>query len=248
MLKQIFLPHISPINHFSRLFLTYSQVDLSLFCKGFRHKAWVWLISWVRVSLRKSIRRIQPLTFGFQTTVKNKDIFSQDTVINTAPSCFGILEEMNLQVWFYESSSFSQLFACCYVLSGMNACVNQREQYSCQCFRYNSQNSRFLILPLSEKSHKTKPAEASLSPVQSAAETFPHFLLFSFCHPLPRGQLGPKPIALEKPEHNTWVEGHSLIWPSPFLLGNLTLKEKPPKYLKSSEMQQTSQKRSKLLK
>lgn len=158
MLKQIFLPHISPINHFSRLFLTYSQVELSLFCKGFRHKAWVWLISWVRVSLRKSIRRIQPLTFGFQTTVKNKDIFSQDTVINTAPSCFGILEEMNLQVWFYESSSFSQLFACCYVLSGMNACVNQREQYSCQCFRYNSQN-RFLILPLSEKSHKTKPAE-----------------------------------------------------------------------------------------
>lgn len=164
----------------SRLFLTYSQVELILFCKGFRHKAWMQLISWVRFSPRKSLRRIQPLTFGFQTTMKNKDIFSQDTAINTAPSCFGILEEMNLQVWFYESSSFSQLFACCYVLSGMNACVNQRGQYSCQCFRYNSQNSRFLILPLSEKSHKTKPAKASPSPVQSAAETFPYFLLFSF--------------------------------------------------------------------
>lgn len=131
-------------------FLTHSQVELILFCKGFWHKAWIWLISWVRFSLRKSIGRIQPLTFGFQTAMKNKDIFSQDNkVINTAPSRFGFLEEINLQVSFYERSSFFMAF-CLLLCTIRNECMCKlggHTQYPCQCFRYNSQNSRFLILP-----------------------------------------------------------------------------------------------------
>jgi len=115
-------------------------------------------MSWARFSLRKNIGRIQPLTFGFQTAIKNKDIFSQDNeVINTAPPCFGFLKEMNLQVLFYERSSFSWLFTCCYVLSGIQACINQEGgQYPCQCFRYNSQNSRFLIVPFHRSSSELK--------------------------------------------------------------------------------------------
>lgn len=120
--------NFSPINHlspgFSHIFQSWAH---PFFSKGFWQKAWIWSISCVRFSLRKGIGRIQPLTFGFQTTMKNKDFFSQDNkVTNTAPSHFGFLEEMNWQVSFYERSSFSQLSACCYVPSGMNVCINWR--------------------------------------------------------------------------------------------------------------------------
>lgn len=92
------------------------------------------------------------------------------------------------------------------------------------------------------KGHRTKAAKANPSSVWSLLlRQFPHFLLLRFCHPLPRGQLGPKPITLEKTEH-IWVEQQGLIWLRSFLLGNYPEKPKP-KYLKDLEMQRMCQKR-----
>lgn len=206
-------------------FLTYSQVELILYCKGFWHNAWIWLISWVRFSLRKSKGRIQPLTFGFQSAMKNKDIFSQDNgVISITSSCFGFLEEMNLQVSFYKRISFSQLsfLLLCAIINECMCKLGEgrwqgegRGRYPCQCFRYQSWNSKFLILPFQRSPQNWSRQSKSFPSTRSPAETFPHFLLLGLCYPLSKDHFEPKPITLKKTEH-AWVE-HSLIWPSPSL-------------------------------
>lgn len=117
------LRHIFPINHYPLAFLTYSQVELILCLQGFTTQS---------LNLVDLLGEVQPekrgrknSAFSFQAAMKNKDIFSQDNkVIDTTPSHFRFLEEMNVQVSFYERSSFSQLFACCYVPSETNACIN----------------------------------------------------------------------------------------------------------------------------
>lgn len=147
MLKRIFLPRISPIIYLIA-FLTHSQVEIIFFRKGFWHKAWIWLISWASFTLRKSIGRIQPLTFGFQSTMKSKRHFF------TGQSD----QHCTITLWVPEGDGFTSLIFTAFCLlqcAIRNDCVwcvcklgrGVCARYPCQCFRDNGQVADFWFFP-----------------------------------------------------------------------------------------------------